>query len=117
MDEKDEGTKDEVAFNLGSSVLEIIGDLLKKANDYSLGGYNRLAFHTMRQITLIIDPKLSEQHRNILRLYENYFTRIVKSNSNENLTTLYLKYQGYIMGLLQAGGYLVPSKIDESSLF
>ena len=117
MDEKTIETKDEVAFNLGSSVLEIIGYLLKKSNDYSLGGYNKLAFHTMRQITLIIDPKLSKQHKDILRLYENYFTKIVKSNSNEKLTTLYLKYQGYVMGLLQAGGYLVPSKIDESSLF
>ncbi len=110
-------TKDEVAFNLGSSVLEIIGDLLKKANDYSLDGNNRLAFHTMRQITLIIDPKLDEQHRKILRVYENYYTRIVKINSNQKFTTLYLKYQNYVMGLLQAGGYLVPSKIDKSSLF
>ncbi len=110
-------TKDEVAFNLGSSVLEIIGNLLQKANNYSLEGYNKLAFHTMRQITLIIDPKLTKEHRKILRLYENYFARIIKTNSNEKLTSLYLKYQNYVMGLLQAGGYLVPSKIDKTSLF
>ena len=115
--EKPMETKDEVAFNLGSSVLEIIGRLLNKANDYSLGGNNKLAFHTMRQITLIIDPKLQKEHRKILRLYEEYFTRIIKTNSNEKLTSLYLKYQNYVMSLLQKGGYLVPSKIDTSSLF
>ena len=115
--EKEVETKDEVAFNLGSSVLEIIGGLLNKANNYSLNGNNRLAFHTMRQITLIIDPKLTEQHRKILMLYQNYFTRISRSNSNVRLTSLYQKYQNYVMGLLQLGGYLVPSKIDDSSLF
>jgi len=110
-------TKDEVAFNLGSNVLEIIGGLLGKANNYSLEGYNKLAFHTMRQITLIIDPKLADKHRKILRLYENYFNKIVITNSNAKLTTLYLRYQNYVMGLLQDGGYLVPSKIDKSNLF
>lgn len=110
-------TKDEVAFNLGSNVLEIIGSLLGKANNYSLEGYNKLAFHTMRQITLIIDPKLMDQHRKVLMLYQNYFTKISRSNSNACLTTLYQKYQNYVMGLLQLGGYLVPSKIDDSSLF
>lgn len=117
MVEKEMEAKDQVAYNLGSSVLEIIGNLLQKANDYSLSGNNKLAFHTMRQITLIIDPKLTNEHRKFLRRYEKSFTIIINLNSNQKLTTLYLKYQNYVMGLLELGGYLVPSKIDKTSLF
>ncbi len=115
VDERSE-TEDRVAFNAGSKFLEKIGDLLVEACDYSIKGDIHWAFHTMRQITLLIDPRLNDIQKNKLKLYEKYFAQF-KSRNSRYLIEIYRLYQSEIMKLLEEGGYLIPLKEDKTSLF
>ena len=116
MEEKKFDGEDKVAFNAGSTFLQKIGDLLVQACDHSIQGNIHKAFHTMRQITLLIDPRLNQTQKDELILYEKYFNRSMSGNTR-NLIDIYRRYQNCIMKLLEEGGYLIPLREDKTNLF
>ena len=115
--EKTPATSGIVAYNLGSKQLEIIGELLsKQSKDWLVGDINS-SFWALKQIRGMIRSRLNNEEVSKLELLERLYILAKNKSTPFVVNAMYEKYRDSLIVLLEIKGFLVPLRVDKSSLF
>ena len=122
--ETKEPKETEVRFNLGSDILKLIAGLLNKASECCLEGDPAAWFTTLKRVKALAIARFNQEERKRLHKFEDIIC-VAHNNYNERETQekyntiIYWteRYENYLTELLDAKGYLIPLKMDTTSLF
>lgn len=116
----------QVAWNLGSSLIMQISNLLQNASNHFIAGRIGSAFTIMQAIRLIVDQDLdAEERQEIIKqekkaasimnhsdVYRGFEIDHKKKTSFFQGRQIYLDYHNQIMAALKKHSYTVPAKQD-----
>jgi|TARA_Y100000310_G_scaffold342241_1_gene444493 hypothetical protein len=126
-----EGKREEVAFNLGQSQLQLVGSLMQQSSQHYVKGEIESWFTALKAIKLNIIPRLNEEERRKLGVLERWFfdpqqirkvlsnnkLEVNEKNIRDHRSRVAEKYDTMIKDLLEAKGFLVPLKEDRKNIF
>lgn len=104
-------------FNIGSTQLELIGNLLTKSSVYYGRGDIPNWYFCLKSIKLRIFGKLNKEERIELNKMENSIVVCRNKGLKKAMHILVEKYDNRIMELLDVKGYSIPLKEDTTNVF